>query len=75
MEKILDMNKTLYELAHTYDDFLDIMTDAGFVHIKDHIEASPKPKRTSLLQAAQAHGVDLKELSQRFAAAGYTIVR
>ena len=67
------MNKTLYELAHTYDDFLDIMTDAGFVHIKDHIEVSPKPKQTSVAQAAQAHGINLGELGRRFTAAGYTI--
>jgi len=73
MGKVLDMNKTLYELAHTYDDFLDIMTEVGFAHIKEHIDASPRPKQTTIAQAAQAHGIDLDEIRQRFEAAGYTV--
>jgi len=74
MTKNLNLNTSVYDLAHTYDDFLDVMESLGFSHMRECIRTKPEHTRGVTIPIAAAnHNVPLKVIMDAFEAAGYTV--
>lgn len=74
MNKTLDLNKTIYQLATTEPEFLDVMETLGFGHMRECVATKDHPKVITLREVAQRHDADLNVILDAFEKAGFEIV-
>ena len=71
--KEIDLTKSVYELATTIPEFLDIMETLGFGGMRHCVEDNPHTKVMTPLMAAANHGVDPSVIVKAFQDAGFTV--
>lgn len=71
--KGIDLTKSVYELATTIPEFLDIMDTLGFGGMRHCVEENPHTKVITPLMAATNHGVDPLVIVKAFQDAGFTV--
>ena len=71
--KEIDLTKSVYELATTIPEFLDIMETLGFGGMRHCVDENPHTKIMTPLMAAANHGVDRSIIVNAFQDAGFTV--
>ncbi|MCR4782627.1 MAG: DUF1858 domain-containing protein [Lachnospiraceae bacterium] len=74
MEKILDLNMCVWDLAREVPEFLDIMASVGFEEMRHCAMENPKTKELTMPMAVMNHGQDVSMVIDAFKKAGFTVI-
>jgi len=69
--KEIDFTKSVYDLAMSHDDFLDIMAELGFDHMRECVKTNPMTKEITLRDAANNHEANFELIVEHFKKHGY----
>lgn len=72
--KEIDFNKTIYDLAMTVPEFLDIMETVGFGGMKHCVVENPNTKILTPKDAIRNHQVDIQGVVQAFEKQGFSVL-
>lgn len=73
MSKVIDINKTIFELCKEYPEISEIMSELGFKDITKPGMISTAGRFMTLSKGALAKGIDLEKIKQEFILSGYEI--
>lgn len=73
MEKIIDFDVPIKELAQKDPDFIDIMYDLGFTKIKIPGMINSVGKFINLKKGSRAMGISLDKIAAEFTKRGYKL--
>lgn len=73
MSKIIDLNKTIFELSKEYPEISEIMSELGFKDITKPGMISAAGRFMTLTKGAAAKGIELEKIKQEFIHRGYEI--
>lgn len=73
MSKVIDINKTIFELCKEYPEIPEIMSEIGFKDIIKPGMISTAGRFMTLTKGAAAKGIDLEKIKQEFIRKGYEI--
>jgi hypothetical protein len=73
MAKILDLDKTIYELCKEDPGVAGIMAAVGFERITDPVMIGTVGRVMTLPKGAAMRGIDLEKVKAEFVARGYEI--
>jgi len=74
MEKLLDINKTIYELVKNDPDIKEIMANIGFDKIVDANMLNTVGRMMTIKKGAKMKGIDLERIKDEFIKHGYKII-
>lgn len=73
MPKVIDINKSIFELSKEYPEIPEIMAALGFKDITKPGMISTAGRFMTLTKGAAAKGIDLEKIKQEFIRLGYEI--
>ncbi|MEE5988362.1 DUF1858 domain-containing protein [Ligilactobacillus equi] len=73
MEKVVDFECPIYEMAKDNPEFIQIMYDLGFTKIKIPGMLTSVGRIVNLKKGSRAMGIDLQEIKAKFEAHGYEV--
>lgn len=73
MLKIIDLNKTIFELSKEYPEIPEIMSELGFKDITKPGMISTAGRFMTLNKGAAAKNIDIEKIKQEFIRLGYEI--
>lgn len=73
MSKLIDLNKTIFELSKEYPEITEVMSELGFKDITKPGMISTAGRFMTLNKGAIAKGIDIEEIKQEFIHLGYEI--
>ena len=73
MEKIIDFQKTVYELCKDDPIVIEIMKELGFEQITKSGMLQTAGEVMTILKGARMRGIDLSDIVQTFEKHGYTV--
>ncbi|MDI9441520.1 MAG: DUF1858 domain-containing protein [Firmicutes bacterium] len=73
MEKIIDLNKTVYELVQEHPELVEIMAELGFASITNPAMLKTAGRIMTLPKGAAMKGKDLEEIKVELTKRGYTV--
>ena len=73
MEKIIDLNKTVYELVQEHPELVEIMAELGFASITNPAMLKTAGRIMTLPKGAAMEGKDLEEIKVELTKRGYTV--
>lgn len=73
MSKIIDLNKTIFELSKEYPEIPEIMSELGFKDITKPGMISTAGRFMTLTKGAAAKNIDIEKIKQEFIRLGYEI--
>lgn len=71
MSKIIDINKTVYELCREYPEIPDILSELGFKDITKPGMISTAGRFMTLPKGAAAKGIDIENIKKALILRGY----
>ena len=74
MEKVLDLNQTVYALVHEYPEVIEILKELGFENITNPVMMNTAGRVMTLPKGAVMKGVPLEEMNAAFKRKGFQIV-
>lgn len=74
MTKILDLNKTVYELVEEHPELVEIMAELGFASITNPAMLKTAGRIMTLPKGAAVKGKDLEEIKAVLRQRGFTVV-
>lgn len=74
MQKVIDFQVPIYELAQKYPDFVDTMVDLGFTKIKIPGMLTSIGRIVNLNKGSRAMGIDKDKIKAAFEAKGYEVI-
>jgi len=72
-EKIVDLDKSVYEICTKYPDVLDVMYDMGFKEIKIPGMLATAGRVMKIPAGAKMKNIDMEELKNKLKGLGYQI--
>lgn len=73
MEKIIDLNKSIYELHNQYPEILEFMKDLGFRDISPAM-LNTAGRFMTIPKGAAMKKLDLKLIKEEFEKKGFTVI-
>ena len=73
MEKIIDLNKTVYELVQEHPELVEIMAELGFASITNPAMLKTAGRIMTLPKGVAMKGKDLEEIKVELTKRGYTV--
>ena len=73
MSKVIDINKTIFELCKEYPEIPEILSQIGFKDITKPGMISTAGRFMTLKKGSAAKGIDLEKIKQEFIQKGYEI--
>lgn len=73
MSKVIDINKSIFELCNEYPEIPEILSSIGFKDITKPGMISTMGRFMTLPKGAKAKGIDLEKIKQEFIRLGYEI--
>lgn len=73
MPKIIDINKSIFELCNEYPEIPEILVSLGFKDIVKPGMISTAGRFMTLNKGSKAKGIDLDKIKQEFICLGYEI--
>ncbi len=73
MPKIIDINKSIFELCNEYPEIPEILVSLGFKDIVKPGMISTAGRFMTLNKGSKAKGIDLDKIKQEFIRLGYEI--
>ena len=74
MAKVLDMNKSVYELIKQYPEIADIMKNIGFESISDPLMVNTVGRYMTIPKGASMKKINLDSVIKEFEAKGFTVI-
>lgn len=74
MTKIIDFNKTVYELVKQYPQIEDIMVNLGFTEIKNKVMLNSVGKLMTISKGAKMKKIDLQKIVEAFQTEGFQVI-
>ncbi|NTW72164.1 MAG: DUF1858 domain-containing protein [Eubacteriaceae bacterium] len=71
--KIIDFNRTIYELSKEYPEVIEIMKELGFTSIADPKMLNTAGRFMTITKGAAMKGIDIDFLREQFTSRGYQI--
>lgn len=71
MKKILDLNRTIYDLVNEYPEVADIMKNLGFEGITNPAMLHTAGRFMTLKKGAVMKNIDLKKIMEAFEEKGF----
>ncbi|MCM8830968.1 MAG: DUF1858 domain-containing protein [Candidatus Omnitrophica bacterium] len=71
--KEIDINKTVYELTQQYPELIDILSELGFLGIKNPVLRNTLGRATTLKQGCEKQGENITEIIKKLQEKGYTV--
>jgi len=72
-EKIIDFNKTIYELHNEHPDISKILAEIGFIDITKPGMINTAGRFMTIKMGSAAKGIDIEIIKQKFIQNGYEI--
>lgn len=73
MEKIIDLNKSVYELSKEYPEVVDIMKELGFNQIASPGMITTVGRFMTISKGAASKGIDLEKVKEAFLSRGFSV--
>ncbi len=70
--KLININKSVYELCKEYKEIKDILSDFGFEAIKNPVMFNTIAKLTTIDKAAKIKNIKMKDIIKKFEEKGFT---
>jgi len=74
MSKVIDINKSVYELIKEYPEIADIMKSIGFESITDPLMVNTVGRYMTIPKGALMKKINLDTVIKEFEAKGFTII-
>ncbi len=74
MTKIIDLNKTVYELVTSYPEIANIMADLGFSEIKKKVILQSVGKLTTIPKGAKMKNIPMDKIITAFKSNGFEVI-
>ncbi len=74
MSKVIDINKSVYELIKEYPEIADIMKSIGFESITDPLMVNTVGRHMTIPKGALMKKINLDTVKKEFEAKGFTII-
>lgn len=74
MEKILDLNNTIYELTAMYPESIEIMKDLGFTAIDNPLARNTMGKAMTIPTGCKFQNISMDKVIEAFKSEGFDIV-
>ncbi|MNI42660.1 hypothetical protein D3C73_969610 [compost metagenome] len=74
MDKVLDMNQTVYELCSSHPDAMEIMLELGFKSIAEPGMLQTAGRFMTLAKGAKMKKIDPELIKAKFRSKGYAII-
>jgi hypothetical protein len=71
--KVIDLNKSVYELTEQYPELIDVLKELGFLGVRNSITRQTLGRVTSIPQGCQKMDKDLNEVIKIFKEKGFEI--
>ncbi|MCM8767976.1 MAG: DUF1858 domain-containing protein [Candidatus Omnitrophica bacterium] len=71
--KEIDINKTVYELTQQYPELIDILSDLGFLGIKNPVLRNTLGRTTTLKQGCEKQGKNINDIIKKLEEKGYRV--
>lgn len=71
--KLLDLNKSVYQLTEEYPQLIEIMISFGFKDIANPVVRKTAGKLMTLEKGCRMKGLNMKDLVERLKAEGFII--
>ncbi len=71
--KEIDINKTVYELTQQYPELIDILSELGFLGIKNPVLRNTLGRVTTLKQGCEKQGKNINEVVKKLQEKGFTV--
>lgn len=75
MSRVIDINKSVYELIKEYPEIADIMKSIGFESITDPLMVNTVGRYMTIPKGALMKKINLDTVIKEFEANGFTIIR
>lgn len=72
-EKILDLDKTLYEITGQYPELIEILFGLGFAGVKNPVMRETHGKQMTIRAGCGHMGLDLEQVAAALRAKGFTV--
>ena len=72
--KKLDLNKTVYELTEEYPELIGILSELGFLGVKNPLARRTLGRITTIPQGCKRQGKDLNEVISKLKERGFEII-
>jgi hypothetical protein len=66
MEKVVNINSTLFEVVKTYPEIIDIMKTLGFENIANPVMLNTVGKIMTIKKGSEMKKIDLKIIKEKF---------
>ena len=73
-DKILDLRKTVFELAHENPEVIEILKELGFENITNPVMMKTAGRVMTLPKGAIMKGLDLEKVKEAFRQKGFHII-
>lgn len=73
MSKVIDINKTVFELCKEYPEIPEVLSELGFKDITKPGMISTAGRFMTLTKGAATKGIDIEKIKQVFIGLGYEI--
>lgn len=73
MAKVLDLNKSIYELSKEYPEILNIMKELGFESITSSTMLNTAGRVMTIPKGASMKGINLDKIKFKFIEQGFVI--
>jgi hypothetical protein len=73
MEKIIDLNKTVYEISHQYPEIIEILKDLGFYDIVKPGMLQTAGRFMTLHKGAAMRKISMEHIRQAFREKGFIV--
>jgi len=70
--KIIDFNKSLYELTNEFPELIDILADIGFLGVKNPILRNTVGKKMTIPEGAKKIGIPINEIKEKLKQCGFS---
>lgn len=73
MNKVIDLNKSVQEICHTYPESKEILKGLGFAQITNPAMLRTMGKFMTLTKGAAMKGIDIEDIKKAFIEKGYQV--
>ena len=71
--KVIDLDKSVYELTEQYPELIDLLKDLGFLGVKNPIARNTLGRVTTIPQGCKKMGIDLDDVKKILKEKGFEI--
>ena len=72
--KLIDPKQTIFEITSQHSELIEILTELGFLGVKNPIVRKTLGKKTSLIEGCKRQGKSIEEIREKLKERGFNLL-